>query len=219
MTRRPLILSVLILGLAVFAAAAWYASRPTAVTAAATIPSDQAEALLRPYSPILGPDEAPVTIVEFFDPACEACRAFYPVVKDIMAEHGSAVRVAIRYTPFHGEGSEEAIRVLEAARMQGIFEPVLEAVLREQPQWASHGAPEPGLLLDIAAGAGLDVEAAQAQMKAPQTMAILNQDRADVEAMGVRQTPTFFVNGRPVDPFGEEALRTLVAEEVAESGR
>ena len=219
MTRRPLILSALVLGLAVFAAAAWYASRPTPLTAAATIPSEQTEALLRPYSPILGPDEAPVTIVEFFDPACEACRAFYPVVKDIMSEHGDAVRVAIRYTPFHGEGSEEAIRVLEAARMQGIFEPVLEAILREQPQWASHGAPEPGLLLNIAAGAGLDVEAAQAQMKAPQTMAILNQDRADVEAMGVRQTPTFFVNGRPVDPFGEEALRTLVAEEVAESGR
>ena len=219
MTRRPLILSALVLGLAVFAAAAWYASRPTPLTAAATIPSEQTEALLRPYSPILGPDEAPVTIVEFFDPACEACRAFYPVVKDIMSEHGDAVRVAIRYTPFHGAGSEEAIRVLEAARMQGIFEPVLEAILREQPQWASHGAPEPGLLLNIAAGAGLDVEAAQAQMKAPQTMAILNQDRADVEAMGVRQTPTFFVNGRPVDPFGEEALRTLVAEEVAESGR
>ena len=218
MTRRPLILSALVLGLAVFAAAAWYASRPT-LTMSATIPSEQTEALLRPYSPILGPDEAPVTIVEFFDPACEACRAFYPVVKDIMSEHGDAVRVAIRYTPFHGEGSEEAIRVLEAARMQGIFEPVLEAILREQPQWASHGAPEPGLLLNIAAGAGLDVEAAQAQMKAPQTMAILNQDRADVEAMGVRQTPTFFVNGRPVDPFGEEALRTLVAEEVAESGR
>ena len=219
MTRRPLILSALVLGLAVFAAAAWYASRPTPLTAAATIPSEQTEALLRPYSPILGPDEAPVTIVEFFDPACEACRAFYPVVKDIMSEHGDAVRVAIRYTPFHGAGSEEAIRVLEAARMQGIFEPVLEAILREQPQWASHGAPEPGLLLNIAAGAGLDVEAAQAQMKAPQTMAILNQDRADVEAMGVRQTPTFFVNGRPVDPFGEEALRALVAEEVAESGR
>ena len=56
------------------------------------------------------------TIVEFFDPACEACRAFHPIVKDIMAEHGDAVRVVIRYTPFHGAASEEAIRVLEAAR-------------------------------------------------------------------------------------------------------
>ena len=119
MTRRPLILSILVVGLAVFAAASWFATRPAAITATATgtLPPEQAEALLRPYSPILGPEQAPVTIVEFFDPACEACRAFYPTVKQIIAEHGAAVRVVLRYTPFHGEGSEEAIRVLEAARM------------------------------------------------------------------------------------------------------
>ncbi len=40
--------------------------------------------LVRPYSPVLGPAQAPVTIVEFLDPACEACRAFAPVVKQIM---------------------------------------------------------------------------------------------------------------------------------------
>jgi len=105
--------------------------------------------------------------------------------------------------------------VLEAARMQGVFEPVLEAVLREQPRWASHGAPEPGLILEIAATAGLDAEAARTRMLAPDVVAILNQDRADVETVGVRQTPTFFVNGKPLDPFGEAELRSLVAAEVA----
>ncbi len=208
MTRKYLILGALALALAVFVAAAWFGTRP------APVAPEMAEALLRPYSPILGPEEAPVTIVEFLDPACEACRAFYPVVKDIMAEHGDAVRVAIRYTPFHGEASEEAIRVLEAARMQGVFEPVLEALLREQPRWASHGAPEPGLILEIAASAGLDAEAAKTQMLAPDVLGILNQDRADVEAVGVSGTPTFFVNGKPLDPFGEAELRALVAAEV-----
>jgi protein-disulfide isomerase len=211
-------LSVVAVAVAVFAAAAWFTTRPASVAATATVPPEQSEALLRSYSPILGPEDAPVTIVEFFDPACEACRAFYPVVKDIMEEHGDAVRVAIRYTPFHGEASEEAIRVLEAARMQDVYEPVMEALLREQPRWASHGAPAPGLILEVAATAGLDVEAARTQMLAPDVVAILNQDSADVETMGVRQTPTFFVNGRPLDPFGEAELRALVAEEVAASG-
>ena len=218
MTRRTLILSVVAVAVAVFAAAAWVATRPASVATTATVPREQSEALLRSYSPILGPADAPVTIVEFFDPACEACRAFYPVVKDIMAEHGDAVRVAIRYTPFHGEASVEAIRVLEAARMQDVYEPVMEALLREQPRWASHGAPAPGLILQIAATAGLDPEAARTQMLAPDVVAILNQDRADVEAMGVRQTPTFFVNGRPLDPSGKAELRALVAKEVAASG-
>ena len=215
MNRRGLILSVLALGVAGFGGATWFATRPGPVAEAEPVAPELAEAMIRPYSPILGPAEAPVTIVEFFDPACEACRAFHPIVKDIMAEHGDAVRVVIRYTPFHGAASEEAIRVLEAARMQDVYVPVLEAVLREQPRWASHGAPAPGLILQIAATAGLDAEAARTQMLAPDVVAILNQDRADVETVGIRQTPTFFVNGTPLDPFGEAALRRLVAAEVA----
>jgi protein-disulfide isomerase len=215
MNRRGLILSVLALGVAGFGGATWFATRPGPVVEAEPVAPELAEAMIRPYSPILGPAQAPVTIVEFFDPACEACRAFHPIVKDIMAEHGDAVRVVIRYTPFHGAASEEAIRVLEAARMQDVYVPVLEAVLREQPRWASHGAPEPGLVLQIAAMAGLDAEAARTQMLAPGVVAILNQDRADVETVGIRQTPTFFVNGKPLDPFGEAELRRLVAAEVA----
>ncbi|AOZ71203.1 MULTISPECIES: thioredoxin domain-containing protein [Rhodobacterales] len=215
MNRRGLILSVLALGAAGFGGATWFAIRPGPVAEAEPVAPELAEAMIRPYSPILGPADAPVTIVEFFDPACEACRAFHPIVKDIMAEHGEAVRVVIRYTPFHGAASEEAIRVLEAARMQDVYVPVLEAVLREQPRWASHGAPAPGLILQIAATAGLDAEAARTQMLAPGVVAILNQDRADVEAVGIRQTPTFFVNGKPLDPFGEAELRRLVAAEVA----
>ena len=42
---------------------------------------------------------------------------------------------------------------------------------------------------------------------------------ADVEAVGVRRTPTFFVNGKPLDPFGESELRSLVAAEVAAAQR
>ena len=215
MNRRGLILSVLALGVAGFGGATWFATRPGPVTEAEPVAPELADAMIRPYSPILGPAEAPVTIVEFFDPACEACRAFHPIVKDIMAEHGDAVRVVIRYTPFHGAASEEAIRVLETARMQDVYVPVLEAVLREQPRWAAHGAPEPGLILQIAATAGLDADAARTQMLAPDVVAILNQDRADVETVGIRQTPTFFVNGTPLDPFGEAELRRLVAAEVA----
>ena len=215
MNRKPLLLSILAVVALVFVAAGWFANRPAPVAEAAPLAPAQSEALLRVNSPILGAQDAPVTIVEFFDPACEACRAYYPVVKDIMAEHGDAVRVAIRYTPFHGAGSEEAIRVLEAARIQGVFEPVLEAILTEQPRWASHGAPEPGLILQIAETAGLNVEEAQSQMLMPGVVAIVNQDRADVETMGIQQTPTFFVNGKPVTPFGEAELRALVAAEVA----
>lgn len=218
MTNKSIVISVLTFGIAIFAALIWFETRPPSVAQPNSVQPEIAEELIRSYSPIMGPEDAPVTIVEFFDPACEACRAFYPVIKDIMAEHDGLVRVVLRYTPFHGAASEEAIRVMEAARMQDVYIPVKEAILEYQPRWASHGEPAPGLILGIAEQAGLDVEAAQNQMKAPQTLAILNQDRADVETMGVRQTPTFYVNGKPLDPFGADELRALVAAEVAAVG-
>ncbi|PZP55154.1 MAG: disulfide bond formation protein DsbA, partial [Micavibrio aeruginosavorus] len=63
--------------------------------------------LIREYSPVIGNDEAQVTVVEFFDPSCEACRAFYPIVKNILNRYPKDVRVVLRYAPFH-EGSDKA---------------------------------------------------------------------------------------------------------------
>ena len=151
-----------------------------------------------------------------FDPACEACRAFHPVVKEILSEFQGKVRVVLRYTAFHPP-SEEAIKILEAARIQGKFEVVLERLLETQPRWAPHGRPASNAwnLLD---GTGLDLERARRESQLPDIAAILNQDAADVKIVGIRGTPTFFVNGKPLPSFGAEQLYELVREEV-ESAR
>jgi len=94
----------------------------------------------------------------------------------------------------------------------------MDALMREQPRWASHGRMRPDLIIAIAAEAGLDVAAAEAQIRSPDVVAVLNQDRADVETVGIRYTPTFFVNERPLEPFGEAELRALVADEVRRAG-
>jgi protein-disulfide isomerase len=214
MNRRKMMILTAGAAVAAFTGATWWGTQaPPAVETAAVAPEIR-ERLVRPHSPVLGPEDAPVTIVEFFDPACESCRVFYPVVKDIMAEYPQEVRLVLRYTPFHGKISEEAILTLEAARLQGVYEPVLDALMREQPKWATHRAPPEAQVLEVASTAGLDAEAARKQMRMPDLVAVLNQDRADVEAVGVRGTPTFFVNGKPLSPFGEAELRALVASEV-----
>lgn len=171
-------------------------------------------ALVRDHSPVFGEANAPVTIVEFFDPACEACRAMYPHVKAIMAQHPGQVRLILRYTPFHSN-SEDAVRILEAARVQGRLEPVLEALLEKQRGWAMDGAPNTPRAWQIAEEAGLDVEAARIQAAAPAVDALLQQDIADLQSMNIRGTPTFFVNGKPLQRFGPDELSALVAAEVA----
>ena len=79
--------------------------------------TQQADRLVRFHSPIFGPANAPVTIVEFFDPACETCRAFYPMVKNLMKQYPNDVRLVLRYAPFH-QGSDQVVKLLEAAKRQ-----------------------------------------------------------------------------------------------------
>lgn len=210
MNRRIAVVAVAVLALVGFAAAAGLYDRFSSERQDGA-PAQETNLLVRPHSPVIGPADAPVTIVEFFDPSCEACRAFYPIVKQILAAHPQDVRLVLRYTPFH-QGSEEAVRILETARMQGVFESVLEAVLASQPEW--HDDPQIQAAWAAAEAAGLDVEKAREAMLAPEITAILNQDVADVEAAGVTGTPTFFVNGNRLQTLGAQQLNELVRSEV-----
>jgi protein-disulfide isomerase len=172
--------------------------------------------LVRFHSPVFGPRNAPVTIVEFFDPACETCRAFYPIVKDILKQYPNDVRLVIRYAPFHA-GSDQVVKLLEAAKLQDKYLPVLEKVLSAQPQWADHGKPNLDLAYRAAQEAGLDIAKAQADAQTPAIEAVLKQDIEDLTALEVTKTPTFFVNGRGLPSFGDQQLLALVAEEVAKA--
>jgi protein-disulfide isomerase len=178
--------------------------------------TEQTDRLVRMHSPVLGPQNAPVTIVEFFDPACETCRAFYPIVKNLMKQYPTEVRLVLRYAPFH-DGSDQVIKLLEAAKKQDKYWDVLEMVLAAQPMWADHGNPNVELAYQAAEHAGLDLKLALTDAATPAIEAVLQQDVQDLTALNVTQTPTFFVNGRPLPSFGEEQLATLVAQEVAKS--
>lgn len=173
----------------------------------------QADRLVRMHSPVFGPQGAPVTIVEFFDPACETCRAFYPFVKELLAKYPADVRLVIRYAPFH-RGSAEVIMLLQAAKIQGKYQAVLEAVLAEQPAWAGHDRPDPRIAFRAAEHAGLDIKKAMEDVQRPDLEAALQQDVQDLTALQVTKTPTFFVNGRSLASFGPRQLEELVAEEV-----
>ena len=214
MNRRTLIVATGAVALAGFAVAGSMYDRPAPQHAAAVLPG--ADYLVRPHSPVVGRAEAPVTLVEFFDPSCEACRALHPIVKQILAQHPDDVRLVLRYAPFH-EGSDEAVRILETARLQGVFEPVLDNLLRSQPVWAKHGAPNLKVAWFTAAAAGLNTAQAERDKARPEIEALLRQDKLDVALARVAQTPTFFVNGKPLPSFGPQQLVDLVNNEVAKA--
>ena len=171
------------------------------------------EALVRAHSPVYGNPDARVTIVEFFDPACETCRIFYPIVKRMVNSSFGQVRLVVRYAPLH-KGSDTAIKILEAARKQDKYWEVVEKTFANQPQWGAHGNPQPELIWDVIKDTGLDMAKARTDAASPEIEQLLRQDLADMMALKVDKTPGFFVNGRPLEVFGDEPLKTLVQEEV-----
>jgi protein-disulfide isomerase len=175
-------------------------------------------ALVRDYSPVLGPVDAKVEIVEFFDPACETCRRFYPLVKEILAAEPERVRLVLRYAPFH-QNSDYVVALLEAARMQGKYWETLEALLESQDAWVVHHAVQPQQAWMQVQNLGLDLERLQHDMQSPEIAARIRQELADADTLKVMKTPEFFVNGKPLPSFGFEQLQALVQEELASAYR
>lgn len=170
--------------------------------------------LIRDHSPRTGSGDARVTIVEFFDPACGTCRAFHPIVKDMMREHPGRISLVMRYAPLH-QGSDEVIRILEAARLQGKFWETLEAGYAAQRQWAINHVAYAELFWKSVSAVGLDPDRVSADMRSDAVTRNIQADIDDGRALGVDKTPGFFVNGRPLVQFGERQLRELVRTELA----
>ena len=168
-------------------------------------------ALASAHSPMLGDAGARVHIVEFIDPACETCAQFFPLVKQLMAENPNRIRLSIRHVAFH-DGSDYAVKLLEASRMQDKYLPALEALLASQAQWVPHHTVQPDLVLQAIAGVGLNVEQLLVDMNSAEVAQRMKQDRNDAVALKVTATPEYFVNGRPMPSFGLQQLQTLVSE-------
>ena len=176
---------------------------------AAPAPSDVG-VLVREDSPTLGSADAPVTLVEFLDPECESCRAFYPIVKEVMAEYEGQIRLVVRYIPGHANSALAAI-ALEAAREQddAKYWNMLELLFERQPEWGEQQAPQPQAFLDAASAVGLEVGPIQAAMDAGDT-SMVERDLADALALGVSGTPTFFVNGSLLTDMSPDGLRAAI---------
>ncbi|MBM3268020.1 MAG: thioredoxin domain-containing protein [Candidatus Sericytochromatia bacterium] len=209
--KTAFILAAVGLLLAFIVGAIMYRAQETDTSAA--LAEKNRTVLLRDHSPVLGRTDAPVTIVEFIDPACETCRHFYPLVKDMLAAHPDELRLVMRYAPFH-QGADAVVAVLEATRKQGKYWQAMEALLFNQSAWAIHHVAQVDLAWKPLEGLGLDLAKVRADAKDPAIARLIAQDLADARTLGVTKTPEYFVNGRPLPTFGYEPLKQLVDEEI-----
>ncbi len=208
---KLIIIAVVVMGVAfVLAAVLYQAQRDQQQTQQAT---QNLDALIKAHSPRKGDAQAKVTIVEFLDPACETCKRFHPLVGQLLQQYPGKVNLVVRYAPLH-PGSDEMVKILDAAYHQGQFWDMLELMFDTQQAWASHHNPQPQVFWNYMTQYGFDVEQYRRYVNSPAAEAILQQEIADGRALGANKTPTFFVNGQPLLEFGYPQLQQLVAEQV-----
>jgi protein-disulfide isomerase len=145
-------------------------------------------------SPTRGPEGAPVTIVEFADFECPFCQRLAPDLDALCEKRASDVRFVYKLMPLamHPHG-EIAARAAVAAQVQGKFWEMHHQL------FAAAGRLEERDLEAYAKAIGLDVERFKADMKAPATQARIDADRKLADSLGVRGTPTLYINGREYD--------------------
>ena len=210
MKQKNVFIASAVLLIIAFIVGAFFYKNQRADQAAQTAAQNRT-ALVRLHSPTFGNADAPVHIVEFLDPACGTCRDFYPLVKNLMAANPGKIRVSVRYAPFH-PGSDQVVKVLEAARKQGQFRQALEVLFASQADWVQNHAAQVDLVWKHLDSLGLDMERLRNDMNSPEIARTIEQDLADAKTLNVTMTPEFFVNGRPLPSFGFEELKKLVED-------
>jgi protein-disulfide isomerase len=165
--------------------------------------------LIKPHAPIKGAFSAKVTVVEFLDPECESCGAMYPIVKKIYEEYKTEMRLVVRYMAYH-QNSKYVANILEGARAENKYWEALELLFKTQGQWANHQNPNPDLIPEILKPLKLNIKKILTDAKAGKYDKQIMEDVEDGNKIGVRGTPTFFVNGNQLQELGYEALKNEI---------
>lgn len=183
----------------------------------ATSDAEVSERLVRDDSQRLSEGTTEATFVEFLDFECEACGAMYPIVEDLRAEYGDQMTFVVRYFPLHNN-SEAASRAAEAAADQGEFEAMYQRLFETQAEWGESSESKEDVFFGYAEDLGLDMERFREVYDDPATIAKVQRDQADGEALGVSGTPTFFLNGEELELTSIEDLRAQVEAAIDSSG-
>lgn len=163
-----------------------------------------------------------ITLEEFSDFECPACGGLAPGLKRVAAEYGDRARVVFRHYPLQMHRyAFNAARAAEAAGQQGKFWEMHDLLYENQPEWSK--SMEPRVQFDAyATRLGLDVQRFKADMERQDLAERIKQDLMRGNSLGVKGTPTVFLNGRELVPgqlVTEEILRREIEATLARGGK
>lgn len=163
------------------------------------------ENLITDHTYALGKADAAVTLVEFSDFECPACKAFQPVVRSLYNTYPEQLRLAYRHFPLPQHPyARKAAEAAELAGEQGKFWEYADKLFENNTALTETD------LIKYAQDLGLDVETFQTKLKAGDATAFVNEDIALAVKLKLNSTPSFFINGKLVTYNSPQDLQNQV---------
>ncbi|HLC93402.1 MAG TPA: thioredoxin domain-containing protein [Patescibacteria group bacterium] len=159
-----------------------------------TLSEVSSDDLIAGHTYTLGPQDAPVTLVEFSDFQCPACKTFHPIVQSIFQKNSSTLRIALRHFPLPQHPyARKAAEAAQIAGEQGKFWEYTTILFENQENLKETD------LIKYAQQVGLDVEIFTTALQSGTYATIVNDDLSAAQKLKISQTPTFFLNGKMMD--------------------
>lgn len=161
---------------------------------------------------VKGSASALVTLIEYLDFECEACGAYFPLVKQLEQEFQNDLKVVRRYYPLpgHKNGLTAALAV-EAAARQGKYDEMHDLLFTEQKNWGEKPAPTPAVFEGYARQLGLDMTKFKQDVASQSVKDRVKRDVDSGTKLGNTGTPSFYLQGEKIqNPRSVEDFKTLI---------
>ncbi len=162
-----------------------------------------------------------VTLTEFGDFQCPACKSYYPIVKEVKKFYGDDITFQFRHFPLNQihPNAYAASRSAEAAGKQGKFFEMHDLLYENQDSWASSTNPTP-IFEGFAKQLGLNVDQFKTDSASEAVGETINADIKIGQGLGVNSTPTFAINGKKIEsPKSVDEFKALIDEAIKSSSQ
>lgn len=163
---------------------------------------------------IQGNPEAAVQLIEYGDFQCPACGYYYPIVKVILEKYNDRILFAYRDFPLsqiHRNAISSA-RAAEAAGLQDKYWEIYDLLFENQSQWSDR--TDAGTLFEgYANSLGLDLKKFKTDFNSQEVKDEVDDEYRQAVSEGVNSTPTFFLNGKAIQPANLNDFQLLIENE------
>ena len=184
------------------------ASRPAPAAQAGQPDPNKVYTLPVGASSVLGPPEAPVTMVEFADYQCPFCARNVPLIKQVMEAYPKQVKFVYKEFPLTSihNNAMNASKAAIAAQRQGKYWEMHHKLFENSSNLAEDNIKK------LAAEVGLDVAKWETDYKSPEVEKQVQDDMRLGSQSDVRGTPTMFIEGKRVQNRSLEGIKAMVDE-------